>query len=171
MSTRHHMARSMNLWQWGITPINQQIILQKDPESPKTQKDSSKEPDVTELYLFWRIIHMEQIWKHRNGANTFKKVIKKQHSFISTGLLRRKSRGIIQSYVLESKMTAALQGLNLPPKPGRDNCSPSHPFPSEPSNLLQKLPHQIGTTSSHTPLVAQLQRSGISGRAGAWLSI
>ena len=74
MSTRHHMARLMNLWQWRITPIDQQIILQKDPESAKTQKDSSKEPDVTELCLFWRIIHMQQIWKHRNGANTFKKV-------------------------------------------------------------------------------------------------
>jgi hypothetical protein len=67
----------------------------KNPESAKTQKDSSKAPDATELYLFWRIIHMEQIWKHRNGTNTFKKVIKKHHSFISTGLLRRKSRGII----------------------------------------------------------------------------
>jgi len=67
------MARPMNLWQRRITPIDQQIILQKDTESAKTQKDSSKAPDATELYLFWRVIHMEQIWKHRNGTNTFKK--------------------------------------------------------------------------------------------------
>ena len=31
------------------------------------EKDSSKAPDVTNLYLFWWIIHMEQIWKHMNG--------------------------------------------------------------------------------------------------------
>ena len=163
MSTRRHMARPMNLWQRRITPIDQQIILQKDPESAKTQKDSSKAPDVTELYLFWRIIHMERIWKHRNGTNTFKKVIKKHHSFISTGLLRRKSRGIIQSYVLESKMTAALQGLNLPPKPGRDNCSPSHPFPSPLSDQLEKLSHLIHILS--------MRLGVLSRRAGAWLSI
>ena len=82
------------------------------------QKDSSKALDGKELYLFWQIIHMEYLWKHRNGTNTFKKVIKKYHSFISTGLLRQKSRGIIQSHVLEPKATAALQGLDLPPKPG-----------------------------------------------------
>ena len=39
MSPRRHMARPMNLWQRRITPIDQQIILQKDPE-------------------FWQIIHM-----------------------------------------------------------------------------------------------------------------
>ena len=118
MSTRRHMARPMNLWQWRITPINQQIILQKDTESAKMQKDSSKALDVTDLYQFWRIIHMEHIWKHRNGTNTFKEVIKKYHSFISTGLLRQKSRGIIKTRILEPKTTAAIQGLNLPPKPG-----------------------------------------------------
>jgi len=73
----------MNLWKWRITPIDQQIILQKDPESAKMQKDSSKAPDAAELYLLWWIIHMEHIRKHRNGINTFKKVIKKHHSFIS----------------------------------------------------------------------------------------
>ena len=159
MSARRHMARPINLWQRRITPIYQQIILQKDPKSAKAQKNSPKAPDALELYLFWRIVHMKQIRKHRDGTNTFKKVIKKHHSFISTCLLRRKSRGIIQSYILESKMTAALQGLNLPPKPGRDNCSPSHPLPSPLSNPLEKLSHLISITSRHTPLVTLLRRS------------
>jgi len=59
------------------------------------QEDRSKAPDVIELYLFWQIIHIKQIRKHRNGINTFKKVIKMHHSFIATGLLRRESGGII----------------------------------------------------------------------------
>ena len=166
MSARHHMALPMNLWQWRITPIGQQIILQKDSESAKTQKDSSKEPDVTELYLFWRIIHMERIWKHGNGANTFKKVIKKYHSFISTGLFRQKSRGIIQSRILKSRVDATLQGLDLPPKPGRDNCSPSHPLPSPLSNPLKKLSYLIGILSMRVQLVALLRRSRSPFRKG-----
>jgi len=157
MSARRHMARLMNLWKWRITPIDQQIILQKDPESAKMQKDSSKAPDAAELYLLWWIIHMEHIRKHRNGINTFKKVIKKHHSFISAGLLRREPRGIIQSHVFESKSTAALQGLDLPPKPERDNCSPSHP-PSQLSNPLEELSHLISIASRHTPLVTVLRR-------------
>jgi len=81
------MARPMNLWQRKITPIYQQIILQNDPESAKAQKDSSKAPDASELYLFWWIVHMKQIRKHKDGTNTFKKVTKKHHSFISIGFL------------------------------------------------------------------------------------
>ena len=41
VSARRQMAQPMNLWQRRITPIEQQIILQKDRESAKAQKDGS----------------------------------------------------------------------------------------------------------------------------------
>ena len=87
MSTGRLVDWPEHLRQRGIASKHQQIILQKDTGSTKAQKNSPKAPDASELYLFWWIIQMEQIWKHRNGTNTFKKVIKKHHSFISTGLL------------------------------------------------------------------------------------
>ena len=61
MSAMCHMARPMNLWQRRITPKDQQIILPKTQSQPKSKSTVQKALDVTELYLFWRIIHMEQI--------------------------------------------------------------------------------------------------------------
>ena len=102
---------------------------------------------------------MEQFRKDRNGADTLKEVMKEDHSLIPTSLLRQKLRGIIQSCILKPRMDTALQGLDLAPKPGRDNCSPSHPLPSPLSNPLEKLSHLISITSRHTPLVTLLQGS------------
>ena len=158
MSARRHMARPINLWQRRITPIYQQIILQKDPESAKAQKNSPKAPDALELYLFWRIVHMKQIRKHRDGTNTFKKVTKKHHSFILTGFLRQKSRGTIRSRILEPRVDTTLQGLDLPPKPRRHNGGTSHSLPSPRHSPREKLPYMISITSRHTPLVARCRR-------------
>ena len=48
MSARHHMARPMNLWQWRITPIDQQIILQKTEHQPKHRRIIQKKHLTTE---------------------------------------------------------------------------------------------------------------------------
>ena len=85
--------------------------------------------------------------------------MKEHHSLISTSLLRRKSRGILQFYILETRVDAALQGLYLSPKPRRHNRSTSHPLPLLLSNLREKLSHLISITSRHTPLVTLFQRS------------
>ena len=42
MSARHHIAQPMNLWQWRITPIDQQIILQRTESQPKRKRTAQK---------------------------------------------------------------------------------------------------------------------------------
>ena len=60
MSARRHMARPMNLWQWRITPIDQQVILQKDSRSAtKAEEQPRKVLDNIESYQIQRIIHVE----------------------------------------------------------------------------------------------------------------
>ena len=93
------------------------------------------------------------------------------HSLISTSFLRRKSRGIVQSRILKFKVAAALQGLDLPPQPGRDNCSPSHSLLPPLSNSLKKLSHMIQILSMRIPLVMLLGRSGSPFREGGSMVI
>ena len=93
------------------------------------------------------------------------------HSLISTSFLRRKSRGIVQSRILKFKVAAALQGLDLPPKPGRDNCSPSLSLLPPLSNSLEKLSHLIQILSMRIPLVALPWRSESPFREGGSMII
>ena len=60
MSARRHMARPMNHWQRRITPVDQQVILQKDSRSAtKAEEQPRKVLDNTESYQIRRIIHVE----------------------------------------------------------------------------------------------------------------
>ena len=60
MSTRHHMARPINLWQWRITPVDQQFIIPKDSRSAtKAEEQPRKVLDNTESYQIRKIIHVE----------------------------------------------------------------------------------------------------------------
>ena len=88
------------------------------------------------------------------------------HSLISASLLWRKSRRIVQSRIFKSKVAAALQGLDLPHKPTRNNCSPSHSLLPPLSNSLKKLSHLIHIFSMRIPLVTLLWRSRSPFRKG-----